>query len=66
MPESNVHALIGLASFVASLFVARLVMRIQRGEMPGGGLWVFYLRMLLGFLLTAAAVFGYRAFFPSS
>ncbi|MDR1378747.1 MAG: flagellar biosynthesis protein FliR [Synergistaceae bacterium] len=62
MPESNVYALMGLASFGMALLVARLTVRIQRGELPGGPLWVFYLRTFLGFLFAAAIVFGYRSF----
>ena len=64
MPRSNVYALLGLLSFALSLLVARLVVKIQRGELPGGDLWVLYLRMLLGFLFAAAIVYGYRSFFP--
>ena len=62
MPQSNIYALIGLASFGAALVVARLWARVNRGELPGGSLWAFYLRMLVGFLLAAAIVFGFRAF----
>ncbi|MDO4785300.1 MAG: flagellar biosynthesis protein FliR [Fretibacterium sp.] len=64
MPQSSVYALLGLLSFVLALWVARLVVRIQRGELPGGDLWVLYLRILLGFLFAAAIVYGYRSFFP--
>ena len=64
MPRSNVYTLLGLVSFALSLLVARLVVKIQRGELPGGDLWVLYLRMLLGFLFAAAIVYGYRSFFP--
>ena len=63
MPQSNIHALIALASFVAAILAARLWLRVARGELPGSGVWAFYLRMLVGFLLTAAVVFGYRALF---
>ena len=63
MPQSNVYALLGLLSFGLALLVARLVVKIQRGEYPGGDLWVLYLRMLLGFLFAAAIVYGYRSFF---
>ena len=63
MPQSNVYALLGLLSFGLALLVARLVVKIQRGEFPGGDLWVLYLRMLLGFLFAAAIVYGYRSFF---
>ena len=63
MPQSNLNALIALASLVAALLTAKLWVRVSRGELPGGGLWAFYLRMLVGFLLAAAVVFGYRAIF---
>jgi hypothetical protein len=66
MPQNNIYALIALASFGATLLVSRLVVRIQRGELPGGDLWVLYLRMLVGFLFAAAIIYGYRAFFPLS
>ena len=62
MPQSNIYALIALASFGGALLISRLWARINRGELPGGDLWAFYLRMLVGFLLTAAVVFGYRSF----
>ena len=64
MPQSNVYALLALGSFGATLLVARVVVRIQRGELPGGDLWVLYLRTLLGFLFAAAIVFAYRALLP--
>ena len=64
MPESNMYALMALASFGGSLLIARVVVKIQQGEMPGGDLWVLYLRMLLGFVFAAAIVFGYRSFLP--
>jgi hypothetical protein len=64
IPQNNVYALMALASFGASLLTARLTVRILKGEMPGGALWVLYLRMLLGFLFAAAIVFGYKSFLP--
>ena len=60
IPQSNVYALIALASFIASLLLSRVIVKIQKGEFPGGSLWVLYLRTLLGFILAAAVVFGYR------
>ncbi|MDR1376978.1 MAG: flagellar biosynthesis protein FliR [Synergistaceae bacterium] len=66
MPQSNIDALIALASFVATLLLSRVVARIQRGELPGGALWVMYLRTLVGFLLAAAIIYGYRTFFLPS
>ena len=60
MAESNVYALTALASFIAALVVAKLWVRLSRGDLPGATFWGFYLRILLGFLLAAAVVFGYR------
>ena len=62
MPQANVYALMALASFVAALLTARLWAKITRGDLPGGHVMAFYLRMLVGFLLTASIVFGYRSF----
>jgi len=47
------------------LIVAKLAVKIMKRELPGGNLWVMYLRTLLGFLITAAIFFGYRALFSS-
>ena len=63
MPQGNVYALLGLFSFGLALLVARLVVKIQRGEFPGEDLWVLYLSMLLSFLFAAAIVYGYRSCF---
>ena len=60
MPESNLYALIALGSFIASLLLSRLIVKIQKKELPGSNLWVVYLRALLGFILAAAVVFAYR------
>jgi hypothetical protein len=60
------YALMALASFGATLLTARLAVRIQKGELPGGALWLLYLRTLLGFLFAAAIVFGYRSFLPAN
>ena len=65
MPQSNIYALIAIGSFVAALIVAKLAVKIMKRELPGGNLWVMYLRTLLGFLITAAIFFGYRALFSS-
>ena len=62
MPQNNIYALMGLASFGGALLAARLWVRVDRGELPGGSIWAFYLRMLVGFLFAAAIVFGYRSF----
>jgi hypothetical protein len=58
------YALIALASFGGALLISRVVVKIQNGEMPGGDVWVLYLRVLLGFVFAAAIVFGYRSFLP--
>jgi hypothetical protein len=62
LPQGNIYALMALGSFGLTLLVSRLVVRIQKGELPGGAMWVMYLRTLVGFLFAAAIVFGYRAF----
>ena len=59
MPEINVQALLALGMFLGALFVARVVVRIQSGDWPGGALWVLYLRILLGFLFGGAIVLGF-------
>jgi len=64
MPLRNIQAFIALGSMIGALFVARIVVKIQKGEMPGGDIWVLYLRMLLGFLFAAAITFGFRSFLP--
>jgi hypothetical protein len=61
MPQSNIYALMALASFGATLLASRLTVRVQRGELPGGPLWVLYLRTLVGFLFAASIVFAFRA-----
>ncbi len=62
MPIVNVQALIALVLFLASLFVARIVVRIQNGSLPGSALWLLYLRMLLGFLFAGAIILGLYSF----
>lgn len=59
MPQINVQALLALGMFLGALFVARIVVRIQSGDWPGGALWVLYLRILLGFLFGGAIVLGF-------
>ena len=59
MPIVNVQALIALGMFLASLFIARIVVRIRNGSLPGGAIWVLYLRMLLGFLLAGAVILAF-------
>ena len=62
MPIVTVQALIALGMFLASLFIARIVVRIRNGSLPGGEMWVLYLRMLLGFLLAGAVTLAFYSF----
>ncbi|MDI9370342.1 MAG: flagellar biosynthesis protein FliR [Synergistaceae bacterium] len=62
MPVVNIQALIALALFIASLLLARMIVRIQTGTMPGGRLWVLYLRMLLGFLFAGSIILAFYSF----
>lgn len=62
MPPVNLQALIALGMFLASLFIARVVVRIHKGVLPGGPMWVLYLRMLLGFLLAGAIILSFYSF----
>lgn len=62
IPAINVQALISIALFGASLFVARAVMNIYRGKWPGGQGMVLYLRTLLGFLLAGAIALSFYSF----
>mgnify|MGYP000972438175 CR=1 FL=1 len=61
MPAINVQALFALGMFLAALCVARIVVRVQSGEWPGGALWVLYLRILLGFLFGGSIVLGFSS-----
>lgn len=62
MPVVNIQALIALGMFLLSLLIARTVVRIRSGSLPGGEMWVLYLRMLLGFLLAGAVILGFYSF----
>ena len=64
MSLRNIQAFIALGSLLGALFVARVVVKIYKGEMPGGEFLVLYLRMLLGFLFAAAITFGFYSFLP--
>jgi len=63
MEQSNIYALLALSSLLGAILISKLWIRVSRGDWPGGDFWAFYLRVLLGFLLAAAVLFGYRAFF---
>lgn len=62
IPDVNVQALLALALFMVSLMIARIINNITSNKWPGGTLWVFYLRVLLGFTLAASAIMGFYAF----
>ena len=62
MPAPNVQALIALALFLVSLFVARVVNNVTSGRWPGGKGWVVFVGARLGVVVAAAstvAVFGF-------
>jgi hypothetical protein len=62
MPVQNSNALTAIGMFLGALFVAKLVIKIRKGDLPGGKIWVFYLRMLLGFLIAGAIILGLYSF----
>ncbi len=61
MSDINIQALVALFSFLVALVLARGVALVQRGVLPGGALWVAYLRGLVGFFFTGALVLGFYA-----
>lgn len=52
----NLQALVAVVSFGLAVITAKIVVAINAGHLPGGRLMVAYLRMMLGFFLTAAVV----------
>lgn len=62
IPDVNVQALLALALFMVSLMIAGIINNITSKKWPGGTLWVFYLRVLLGFTLAASVIMGFYAF----
>ena len=60
--DINMQALAALFSFLVALVLARGVALAQRGTLPGGALWVAYLRGLVGIFFTASLVLGFYAF----
>jgi len=63
MEQNNIYALIALASLIGAILISKLWIRVSRGDLPGSEFGGVYLRMLVGFLLAATVLFGYRAFF---
>lgn len=62
IPKVNIQAFVALLLFALSLFISRLVAKISRGELPGSVGWVFYLRMILGFVFAASIALGIYSF----
>lgn len=60
--DVNVQALVALFCFILSVGIARTVLAIQAGRLPGGPLMALYLRLLLGFFLTASVVLALYSF----
>lgn len=62
IPAVNLQAFVALLLFALSLFISRLVVNINSGKMPGGSAFVFYLRVLLGFIFAGAIALGIYSF----
>lgn len=62
VPNINKQALAAMALFGLSLLLARMVVNIQSGKWPGNAAFVFYLRVLLGFVFAAAIGLGLYSF----
>jgi len=62
IPPVNLQALVALALFGVSLFLARITVNIQSGKWPGSPLFVVYLRCLLGFTFAASIGLGVYCF----
>lgn len=62
VPSVNIQAFVALALFGVSLFLARMVVNISSGKWPGGGMWVTYLRVVLGFTFAASIGLGIYSF----
>lgn len=62
VPNINKQALAAIALFGLSLLLARMVVNIQSGKWPGSPMFVFYLRVLLGFVFAASIGLGLYSF----
>lgn len=58
----NIQALIALSSFILTLFLSRIVAKIMRGELRASHTFLFYLRIVVGFTLTASIYLGLYSF----
>lgn len=62
IPDLSIQAFCALLLFFVSLFLARLAVKISKGELPGNAALIFYLRMLLGFVFAASIALGIYSF----
>ncbi|MDR1885182.1 MAG: flagellar biosynthesis protein FliR [Synergistaceae bacterium] len=62
MPAVNIQAIMALILFIGAAGVSRMVANIYSGRWGGGSGMVFYLRALVGFLLTGAIVLAFYSF----
>lgn len=62
VPNVNKQALVALALFGLSLLLARMIVNIQSGRWLGSSGFVFYLRVLLGFVFAASIGLGLYSF----
>lgn len=62
VPPENLQALVALALFGVTLFLAHMVVNIQNGKWPGGLTFVTYLRIVLGFTFAASIGLGIYSF----
>ena len=58
----NLQALIALASFILTLFLSRIAAKIMRGELKASNIFLFYLRVSVGFTLVASIYLGLYSF----
>ena len=61
LPVMNAQALLGIALFLASVLLVKLIRGIQTGRYPAGAAMLVYLRTLLGFVLTASLFYFFGA-----
>lgn len=62
VPPVNLQAIVAVIMFGITLLIARMVVNIQTGKWPGGPMFVFYLRVLLGFTFAASIGLGIYSF----
>ena len=62
VPPENLQALVALALFGVTLFLAHMVVNIQSGKWPGGFTFITYLRVVIGFTFAASIGLGIYSF----